>query len=402
MSAKRVNITSLLSTDLAVKLASLGASAGGFLFTFVLARFAEPAEYAEFVRQFSLASFLCFPFLFGYLPDILRRHSGSNGALKFIRSRNDQLFLGVFSALALGIVVFGPAVTRSLLLNPLLLAALLLIGGAEAWLRAHGPNAVVFHCRAIAILLSIAGFALYSVSRLDLTASSALVLRFAPHLVLFAAAVFICKNATHLETAAHPNSSEITGTAISQATIVALSGGVFQYAILVVAQGRMQAEQFVPFSLLLTVSLTACLKIVEPALFRLYAEATTTNLAKVVHKWLLVELFAVTIAIELVVRFAFGSGISWWTVVSFGVAAPLAALAHVFHSMLYVIYRAYWQSLLLFVGLLGGLLLYKVLPSAPFVDEAFYVIASVTYLVCVVVIHRAFIRQIKRSRTCKP
>lgn len=387
-----MSLRSTLTSDAMVKVAALAASGGGFAFTFVLARFADARDYSEFIRQFSLASFLCFPFLYGYLPDLLRRQSGRRGGLALLQSRNDRLFLGTFAAAILVLLGVGPILTPSLSLGLPVLMALLLIGTSEAWLRACGAGAMVFHGRAFAVVISISGFALYSLLHIKMSATSALALRLAPPILLFAALILLLgglRGATEHKR----GETETGGTAIAQATVVALSGGVFQYAFLVVSQARMDASDFVPFSLLLTVSLTACLKIVEPALFKLYASTNLPDATAVVRLSMFAELVAVALALQIVVRFAFGTNINWVTVVAFSCAAPMAALAHVFHSMIYVVHRANAASVLLFLALLVSLCLYAVIPDFRFVNEIFYVATSMLYLVCAYGIHWAHVRQ---------
>lgn len=256
------------------KIPILIASGGGFVFVLLLAKYWPATAYGDFISGFSIVSYLSFPVLFGLLPQVLRQSRGASDLSFFSICKDHSIFISVYLFLLFLILLWwSPDFFYFVQISSVLLIVLA-TGIVEAIIRNRGAINAIFYSRALGITLSVFILVFIIINEnWERTTWISYFSRVVPSAVaLFFATLVISHILTSKESIKFliaSKSSSMLG--IVEATLAALTVGVFQYAFIIVGKEIIPAEKFISISLGLIISITVCQKLIEPHIYKLFA-----------------------------------------------------------------------------------------------------------------------------------
>ena len=325
-----------LKSNAAQKIAILVASGGGFVFALLLAKYWPAKAYGEFISGFSIVSYLSFPFLFGLIPQVLRQSTGGAKVSFFLICKEHIVFLLVYFCLLLVILLWWSSGFVSFLQINSLLLIVLATGVGEAMLRHKKAISTVFYVRALGMSLSVLIVFLMIgenweratwITYFARVIPSAFVLFFG---IILMTRFVIPKQSSHVLMNSEPSS--VLG--VVEATLIAITIGIFQYAFIIVGQKIMPAEKFVSISIGLMISVTVCQKLIEPHVFRLFS---TGHLEKHRYRWLLFfELIIFSFSAQILTTLLLGGEIGFVNAVVFAIGSSFVSISCLIHYAIFI------------------------------------------------------------------
>lgn len=377
-----------MDSGIAQKTAILLASGGGFVFSLVLAKYWPPQNYATFISGFATASYFSFPILYGLIPQVLRDRMAKSdiSLVKIVGLYKKFIFL--YFIISIILLFWISSNLTSFMQVGLVLITILIVGIGEASLRYKDKINQVFYMRLLGISLSLIVVALSIHLKSERTVVLSYFARIVPLSVVLSICYIVFRNNIKQPKTEIVQVPRGKPGGIADATIITMIVGVFQYVFLIIGKEVIPAQEFIPISIELMISITVCQKLIEPQVFRLYllpgetrTLASTINLIKR-NKLSFVELPVLAFFAQLVSLLWLGDVIDYFSVLLFSVGSALVSVAHFLHSSTFVNssgFRISIISIFIFTPMLIAMVYLKNVLNL----QSSYLIMAAIYLVVV-------------------
>lgn len=325
-----------VKSSVSQKVVILIASGGSFAFTLLLGKYWSPEKYGEIVSGFSIVSYLSFPFLFGFIPNLLRL-SGKNGNLNFSEIFKQRMyFLGAYFFCAFSVLFLLINDISFFLTIGASIIIVLATGVGEAILRDKQAVNVVFHVRALGISLGVVFIFLTVYLNYETSNWFVYAARFFPSAIVL---LFIIISGGYIAKYKQPNntmriSEDYPSLGIIEATLIAVSIGIFQYLFVIIGHKIVPQDEFVAISIGLITSITITQRLSEPHLYRIFFENK-----RIVHGAnlpLFIELFIFSLGAQFMALLLVGGNFSLLDATLFSMGSAFASLACIHHYSIFM------------------------------------------------------------------
>ena len=369
-----------------LRISILLAAGGGFIFMLILAKYWNPIEYGDFVREYSLISYLSFPILYGLIPQMLRSTAINMSTNVFRLLGNYKGFLAIYGVGVCAILIVASSGFIAFLVHFGCLIIILASGLGEAQLRRRAQFQTVFFSRAIGIATSILMVVVILSAQLSRTALDGLIMRVLPSAALLAVVFMLTSQKGDRKPAQIGGKSSHGGqwVGVIESTTIALTIGIFQYALLIAGSRIVEPAKFVGLSVGLTVSITVSQKLIEPHVFRLF-DRERSSLHIVLDElgttgfWWFLELFMFSYCALIAVEFLLQEHMDFLQAFCLSVGAAMASIAYIVHTAIYVYSKALKFSIFQ-LTLFGAALVVLVLSNVEELFAVLFLIMAAAYL----------------------
>lgn len=340
------------------------ASGGAFLFTLILAKYWPASEYGNFVSGFAVISYLSFPVLYGLVPQVLRKSMRNSRKGLFSIAAEHVVFLFAYiSITCVVLLIWSPNLLYFSIIGCVLLI-ILAIGIVEALIRDRGFVIPVFHARALGMFLSIGYLLMVLTFDWERIALTSFFARLIPSACVLAVLYFMMKKIAQpgFDIKNDQEKSKLNNIfGVVDATFIALIVGVFQYAFIVVGKRIIEPVQYISISMGMMISMTVCLKLIEPYIFRLYISSGELSNFITERQWsgkwsvIFFKLFIFSYGAQILVNVILFNKYAFFDAALFSIGSTFVSVAHFLHLAIYLRGNVLKLSASLLIAMFGSL-----------------------------------------------